>query len=147
MIRKFEDKDIDKVMYIWLTSTIKGHEFISEEYWKNNYDAVKNIYIPMSQTFVYEDDANHQIKGFISILNNNFIGALFVDTSCQNQGIGSSLIDYVTLKYDTLELCVYKDNINAVNFYKNKGFSIISEQINDDSNFVEYIMKIEKLKS
>ena len=52
MIRKFDDKDIDKIMNIWLTSTIKGHEFISEEYWKNNYDSVKNIYIPISQTFV-----------------------------------------------------------------------------------------------
>ena len=31
MIRKLEDKDIDKVMNIWLESTIKAHDFISKE--------------------------------------------------------------------------------------------------------------------
>ena len=28
MIRKLEDKDIDKVMNIWLESTIKAHDLI-----------------------------------------------------------------------------------------------------------------------
>ena len=38
MIRKLEDKDIDKVMNIWLESTIKAHDFISKEYWESNYN-------------------------------------------------------------------------------------------------------------
>ena len=32
MIRKIENKDIDKIMDIWLESTIKAPDFISKEY-------------------------------------------------------------------------------------------------------------------
>lgn len=140
MIRKFKYNDIDIIMHIWFESTIKGHKFITKSYWEKNFDAVKNIYIPMSETFIYED--NNKIKGFISILNDNFIGALFVDPNSQGKRIGSKLISYATNKYPNLELAVYKGNLNAINFYLNKGFKIESEQINEDSGHIEYIMKI-----
>ena len=139
MIRKLETKDINKIMDIWLNSSIDGHKFIDEKYWRDNYDTVKNVYIPMSEVFIYED--NNETKGFIGILNNEFIGALFVDKNSQGLGIGSKLIDYALNKYNKLNLAVYKDNENAVKFYINKGFKIINEQQNEDSGFIEYIME------
>ncbi|WFD11874.1 N-acetyltransferase [Tepidibacter hydrothermalis] len=139
MIRKLKNEEINKVMDIWKESTIKAHNFIDKEYWENNYDDVKNIYIPISDTFVYDNGEN--IKGFISIINNEFIGALFVDVNYQGLGIGSKLIDYVIKKYEKLNLAVYKENEKAVKFYANKGFKIIKEQKNEDSGFKEYIMK------
>ena len=140
MIRKLRDEDLNKVMNIWLESTIKAHNFISEDYWENNYNIVKDVYIPMAETFVYDDGLD--IKGFISIINNEFIGALFVDSNCQRLGIGSELIDYILKKYEKLSLAVYKNNKKAVSFYKNKGFKVIKEQVNEDSGFQEYIMEI-----
>lgn len=139
MIRKLENKDVDKIMTIWKESTIKAHDFIDKQYWEDNYETVKNIYLPMSETFLYVDQDN--IKGFISIIENEFIGALFIDVNYQGEGIGSKLMDYVTEKYGKLELAVYKDNERAVKFYKNKGFKVIKEQESEDSNFKEYIMK------
>lgn len=139
MIRKLNNEDIDKVMDIWKESTIKAHEFIDKDYWENNYDTVKNEYIPISDTFVYDDGEN--IRGFISIINNEFIGALFVDVNYQGLGIGSKLIDYITTKYDKLNLAVYKENEKSVKFYTDKGFKIIEEQKNEDSGFKEYIME------
>ncbi len=139
MIRKLENKDVDKIMTIWKESTIKAHDFIDKQYWEDNYETVKNIYLPMSETFLYVDQDN--IKGFISIIENEFIGALFIDVNYQGEGIGSKLIDYVTEKYGELKLAVYKDNERAVKFYKNKGFKVIKEQESEDSNFKEYIMK------
>ena len=97
MIRKLNEADIDKVMDIWMKSTIKAHDFISKEYWQNNYNTVKEVYIPMSETFVYKDAQG--IKGFISVINNEFIGALFVDIDFQGNGIGKQLIDYAVSKY------------------------------------------------
>ena len=138
MIRKLENNDIDRVMDIWLRSTVKAHHFIEKEYWEDNYDTVKNIYIPMADTYVYEKD---EIKGFISIINNEFIGALFVDNESQGQGIGKALIKYVQNKYSVLNLAVYKDNYKSVEFYKKVGFKIKSENINEDTNFPEYIME------
>ena len=143
MIRKLNEADIDKVMDIWMKSTIKAHDFISKEYWQNNYNTVKEVYIPMSETFVYKDAQG--IKGFISVINNEFIGALFVDIDFQGNGIGKQLIDYAVSKYGKLQLAVYKENKKSVEFYINRGFKIIEEQINDDSKHVEYIM--EKLLS
>lgn len=137
MIRKLENNDIDRVMDIWLEGTVKAHSFISKRYWEDNYDTVRNIYIPMSDTYVYEDD---NIKGFISVINNEFIGALFVDNIYQGKGVGKALIEYVQNKYDDLNLAVYKDNHKSVEFYKKMGFTIKSENINEDTNFVEYIM-------
>lgn len=140
MIRKLGDKDINKIMDIWLNSAMKTHEFIDKNYWENSYNTVKNIYIPMSETFVYEED--NCIKGFISIINNEFIGALFVDINEQGVGIGKKLINYVINKYKKLNLAVYKENKNSVNFYLNRGFKIIKEQINEDSGYSEYLMEI-----
>ena len=140
MIRQLQNKDIDKIMGIWLESTIYAHKFISKEYWNENYNIVKDVYIPMSKTFIYED--NDDIRGFISIINNDFIGALFVEKNYQSQGIGKSLIDYAKNLYDNLSLAVYKENKKALEFYKKMGFKIISENINEDTNCVEYIMKL-----
>lgn len=139
MIRNLENKDIDKIMDIWLKSTIKAHDFISKEYWESSYDTVKDVYIPIAKTFVYED--NEDIKGFISIINNEFIGAIFVDVDAQNNGIGKYLIDYAMNKHKKLNLAVYKENKKSVEFYMNRGFKIIKEQVNEDSNHKEYIME------
>lgn len=140
MIRKLDNNDVDKVMDIWLKSTVKAHDFIEKNYWEDNYNTVKNVYIPMSETYIYEKE---DIKGFISIINNEFIGALFVDNDCQGQGIGKALIEHVKSKYDNLSLAVYKDNYKSVEFYKKMGFKIKSENTNEDTNFVEYIMENE----
>ncbi|WP_250674975.1 N-acetyltransferase [Paraclostridium ghonii] len=139
MIRNIENKDIDEIMDIWLKSTIKAHDFISKEYWENSYNTVKDVYIPMYDTVVYEDDEG--IKGFISIINNEFIGALFVNIDFQGSGIGKKLINYAIYKYKKLNLAVYKDNKKSVEFYINRGFKIIKEQVNEDSGYNEYIME------
>ncbi len=139
MIRAIENKDIDKIMDIWLRSTIKAHDFIQKEYWEKSYNTVRDIYIPMAETFVYEDE--ECIKGFISIINNEFIGALFVDVDYQGSGIGKKLINYAIDKYKKLNLAVYKENKKSVDFYINTGFKIVKEQINEDSGHNEYIME------
>ncbi len=139
MIRNIVNNDIDKIMNIWLKSNIKAHAFIQKEYWENNYNIVRDIYIPMAETFVYEDE--ECIKGFISIINNEFIGALFVDIDFQNSGIGKKLINYAIDKYKNLNLAVYKENKTAVDFYINRGFKIIKEQESEDSGHNEYIMQ------
>jgi putative acetyltransferase len=142
MIRKLENRDIEDIMNIWKESTIKAHDFIDKSYWINNYNVVKDVYIPMSEGFVYEKDS--KIYGFIAVIESKFIGALFVGVNNQGMGIGSKLIDFALDKYKQLDLAVYKDNKPSVEFYKKKGFKIIVEQENEDSKFMEYIMRYEK---
>lgn len=139
MIQELNKNEVDIIMKIWLEASEIAHDFIDKQYWIDKYEVVKNEYIPNSETFVYKE--NDEIKGFISIINKSFIGALFIENKCQGHGIGSKLIDFVTEKFDELTLTVYKDNLNAVKFYKKKGFKIISEDLDEDTNKVEFMMK------
>ena len=50
MIRKLLNGDIDRVADIWLKTNLKAHYFISNQYWKSNYELVKEM---MSQSEVY----------------------------------------------------------------------------------------------
>ena len=38
MIRRFEIRDLDEVMALWLHANIESHSFIEADYWKKNYD-------------------------------------------------------------------------------------------------------------
>ena len=49
MIRKLLNGDIDRVADIWLKTNLKAHYFISKQYWKSNYELVKEM---MSQSEV-----------------------------------------------------------------------------------------------
>ena len=43
MIRKLLNGDIDRVADIWLKTNLKAHYFISNQYWKSNYELVKEM--------------------------------------------------------------------------------------------------------
>lgn len=130
MIRKFREEDTTKVMTIWTKGNFKAHDFIEKDYWLENFNRVKNDYLLKSETYVYiEDD---EIKGFISILEKDYIGALFVRQDSLREGIGRRLLNYCKEKYDYLTLNVYEKNVNATLFYvamnfKNKGIKINEE--------------------
>ena len=140
MIRELDssEKEINRIMEIWLESVISGHPFIPETYWQAEYENVRNDYLPKSQTFVYEDEG--EIKGFISLIGNEYIGALFVAVPHQKKGIGKKLMEYVKGKHVFLKLAVYCPNRTAVNFYKRNGFCIDSIEKNEDTGVNNYIM-------
>lgn len=135
----FNKKDIDEIMKIWVESTIKSHDFIDENYWIESQDIVRNKYIPISKTYIYKED--DIIKGFISILNNNFIGGLFVANDSQGQGIGKALIDTVKNELNGLTLNVFKENVRALKFYKREGFEVVSKSIDSATLKEEILMK------
>lgn len=138
MIREFKNDDMNSIMKIWLKGTIEAHKFIPEGYWLKNYTLVKETYVPSSKIFIYEE--NGQNKGFISIVNDAYVGALFVDVNYQGNGIGTSLIGFAKNNYKKLSLAVYAENQKSLHFYQKSGFTIDNEQINEDSGVKEIIM-------
>ncbi len=136
MIRKFEDNDINDIMQIWKDENIKAHEFILKEYWESNYNFVKEI-IPNAEIYVYV--IKEKIVGFLG-LDNNYIEGIFVDTNNQYNGIGTSLLNKAKENKSSLILKVYKKNINAINFYKKNDFVITNENIDKNTNEIEYTM-------
>lgn len=142
MIRKLQQEDITKVMTIWTKGNFIAHDFIEKDYWLENFNKVKNFYLPNSDTYVYIE--NEEIKGFISIAENNHIGALFVKQQYQRKGIGRKLINYCKEKYNSLDLNVYDKNGNAIAFYMAMGFKNIGVQIDESTAEKEYIMEWKK---
>lgn len=142
MIRKMEEKDIPDVLQIWLETNIRAHNFIEKEYWTGNYEMVKQI-LPEAEVYVYEDEKNGQIVGFIG-MNNQYVEGLFVKESAQSRGIGKQLLDHAKSRKTELRLGVYQKNMRAVRFYLRENFLIQAEQVDEDTNETEYIMGWEK---
>jgi len=137
MIKLLEQFELDDVMQIWLEVNIQAHNFISQEYWKENFDMVKSL-LPQSNVLVYK--ANDSIKGFIGIVENNYIAGLFVLNQYQSSGIGSKLLEECKQRYSELRLDVFVKNKSAVNFYLKHGFKIEQKKLNEDLFEQEYTM-------
>lgn len=136
MIRKFERRDLVRVMEIWLNTNIQTHDFIAEDYWRNNFDFVKSMLFN-AEIYVYEID--DKVDCFVGVVN-GYIAGIFVSHGAQSQGIGKQLLDTIKDYYSELSLTVYKKNVNAVKFYQRELFAISKEQIDKNITEVEYLM-------
>ncbi|MCO5613671.1 hypothetical protein L7F22_067949 [Adiantum nelumboides] len=139
MIRPYNaDKDADRVLDIWLKSSIQSHDFIAEFFWRSQIDDMRNVYLPNSETFVLEKDG--QIKGFLS-LHENRLAALFIDTNSQGHGFGKELLNEAKKRRQALELTVYSANTRARSFYQACGFKLINEQSDPHTGHSEQVMR------
>lgn len=142
MIRRMKEEDTTKVMTLWTKGNFKAHDFIEKDYWLENFNRVKNEYLVKSDTFVYTE--GEDIKGFISILKEEYIGALFVKQQNQREGIGRRLINYCKERYDYLTLKVYEKNVNATLFYVAMNFKNKEIRIDEETGEKEYVMEWKK---
>lgn len=139
MIRKMRAEEIDRVMEIWLASTIAGHgNFIGADYWIDHAQMVREEYMPQSVVMVCEEEG--VLKGFVAIVSGRHIGAFFVDPAYFRQGVGTRLMLWCQLTHRELTLAVMVENKRALDFYEDFGFQIGVEQIDEESGHPEYIM-------
>ena len=110
MIRKLLNGDIDRVADIWLKTNLKAHYFISNQYWKSNYELVKEM---MSQYEVYVFEADKMIQGFVG-LNDKYIEGIFVSDD--------------------------QKNARAISFYQREAFIIQCEGLDEATGEKEYTM-------
>ena len=136
MIRNLRKIDINKVADIWLDTNIKAHYFIPAQYWKSNFELVKELLL-QAEVYVYED--NQEIQGFIG-LNGEYIEGIFVSDENQSQGIGERLLNYIKNKKPKLSLRVYQKNSRAISFYQREGFEIQCKDLDEATGEKEYVM-------
>lgn len=136
MIRELRKVDINKVAEIWLDTNIKTHYFISAQYWKSNFELVKELLL-QATVHVYED--KQEIQGFIG-LSNEYIEGIFVSAEMQSQGIGKILLNYVKGKRNKLILNVYQKNTRAISFYQREGFEIQYSGLDEATGEKDYVM-------
>ena len=136
MIRELRKVDINKVAEIWLDTNIKTHYFISAQYWKSNFELVKELLL-QATVYVYED--KQEIQGFIG-LSNEYIEGILVSAEMQSQGIGKILLNYVKGKRNKLILNVYQKNTRAISFYQREGFEIQYSGLDEATGEKDYVM-------
>lgn len=135
-IRAYQASDLKAIMDLWLDTNVAAHDFIDEDYWRSNYDTVKQM-IPEATLYVFEDQG---IKGFAG-LNGTYIAGIFVDKTQQSKGVGKQLLDFIKDKNVELMLQVYKKNNRAVQFYLREEFEIEKEQLDIHTSETELVMK------
>lgn len=139
MIRQAEPEETDALIELWLACTIQAHPFIKESYWRESESMVRNVYMPQSLTWVYRE--GEAMVGFISVLNQRFIGALFVAEPFYSKDIGSKLIEHVKARFSALSLEVYQENRRAVHFYQRRGFAIEETAWQQETGHPTWIIK------
>ena len=140
MIRKWQNENTAPLLSLWLESTTEAHPFIAPNYWKENEAMVRDVYLPSAETWVWEQDG--EPCGFISVMQSQFVGALFVAPSCIGKGIGRALLNHVQQRFPHLTLEVYQKNVRAVNFYHAQGFRIEDSAWQDDTQHPTWISAV-----
>jgi putative acetyltransferase len=138
MIRYYEPSDTDQIISIWLAASIEAHDFVKKEFWESKVADMRDVYLPASETYVYED--NGIIKGFVS-LHGDTLAAIFVSPGEQGKGIGQQLMAKSKGVRRNLSLTVYKANRKSVEFHKKCGFKTMKEQVDEHTGHPELVME------
>ena len=132
MIRKFESRDLDAVMQIWLHGNLDAHAFVPADFWTGHFDMVRDM-LPQAELYVHEDADTRQIDGFIGLTENHIEG-IFVAKAARFKGTGKALLEYAKSRKPYLTLSVYQKIERALAFYRRVQFIVQSEGIDEDTN-------------
>ncbi len=123
-IRPYAQRDLHRVLEIWEDASRSGHPFLSDLYLVEERDRVRDLYLPMATTWVFEHGS--RVVGFISLIDDE-VGGLFVEPQSHRRGIGRALMDLAMAPGRALELEVFKENSAARAFYERCGFTVVAE--------------------
>ncbi|MES4615072.1 MAG: N-acetyltransferase [Ewingella sp.] len=143
MIRLAALDDTQAIMLLWLKSTLAAHPFIEESYWFESAAMVREEFLPKAITWV-SCDAAGEIEGFISVLNKQFIGALFIKESLYGQGVAQQLMQQAKANFPLLLLEVYQQNHRAVAFYRKEGFLVVNETTHPGTSLPTWVLRWQK---
>ncbi|MGV8927319.1 MAG: N-acetyltransferase [Ewingella sp.] len=140
MIRLSQPADTDAIMRLWLRSTLAAHPFIEASYWYESASMVRETFLPQARTWVScaEDG---EIDGFISVLNQQFIGALFVKESIYGKGVAQQLMQEAKERFPLLLLEVYQQNHRAVAFYRKEDFLVVNNTIHPGTALPTWVLR------
>lgn len=136
MIRKFEKKDTERIMEIWLEANLEAHDFVPSDYWLSQYQSVQEQLLS-ADIYVYEQD--NEIQGFVGMMD-DYLAGIFVDKKYRSMGIGKALLECIKKVYPAFSLNVYQKNQRAVDFYLRENLTIVSTGVDEDTAEADYTM-------
>lgn len=142
MIRKHRSNDLEPILDIWYQASTLAHPFLDDAFVEQVKTAMRDVYIPGSETWVYETE--NKILGFISMMNNE-IGGLFVLPNHHSKGIGSQLVNYIRPMHSSLEVEVFKNNDIGRKFYNKLKFKQLNKYFHEPSKQEVLRLKLDTL--
>ena len=128
-IVKCNEADYEILAGIWERSVMATHSFLRVE----DFNEIKMVLIPeyFPNVNLYAISDNGVYAGFIG-MSPDSIEMLFIDSDRRGQGYGSSLIEFAKQR-GAIKVDVNEQNPSALNFYKAKGFHVISRDETDEA--------------
>lgn len=128
-IVKCNEVDYETLAGIWERSVLATHSFLRVE----DFNEIKTVLIPnyFPNVNLYAIADNGVYAGFIG-MSHDSIECSLIDSDRRGQGYGSALIEFAKRRGAT-KVDVNEQNLSALNFYKLKGFRIISRDESDDA--------------
>lgn len=129
-VRPYHINDLESVLAAWESATAVAHPFLTEDFLNQERHNIPNVYLPNAETWVAEQNGN--VVGFIALIGNE-VGAIFVDATLHNGGIGTALMDKAKDLRGDLEVEVFEANSIGRQFYAKSGFRPLSESIHEQT--------------
>lgn len=124
------EQDYDELLRVWEASVRSSHHFLTEDDIQFYKPLIRNEYFPAVTLYIIRDERSKHIAAFMG-LSDELIEMLFVDPSQQGKGYGKLLIEYAIREKNIRKVDVNEQNKQALNFYLNRGFEIISRDAID----------------
>jgi putative acetyltransferase len=138
-IRKYEDTDLNDILSCWENATRLAHPFLTDNFLESERQMIPDFYLPQSDTWVAE--YNGEVIGFMSLITDNEVGALFVQPDYHGKGIGWALMDKARKLRDYLEVQVFEANTIGRRFYSKYGFEPLSQYIHEETGNIMLRLK------
>lgn len=139
-IEHYQNKDETEVLNIWLKASEQAHAFAGVGFWCGLVEDMKQVYLPRARTWVCRDGGS--VVGFVCLVGEGELAALFVAPERQCEGIGTALLDWVKERSKgMLTVGVYEENVRARAFYKRGGFEEIGSREDELTGSREYRME------
>lgn len=122
---------------IWLKSSIAGHPFIAEEFWRANQHRVAEQYLPGSRVLLASVE---KVPVAFAATRGNELAAFFILPSRWRKGIGQKLMHHLFAEHRELNLAVYAKNRPALMFYEHMGFVPVGQRICPHTHEREILM-------
>ncbi len=127
MIRKIEEKDFSQLKEIWESAVINTHDFLAKEDFEFYKINLPN-YFP--HVLLYGFEKEDKLVGFVGVAEQN-LEMLFIHNDFRRKGIGRMLLNFSIEKLEVKSVDVNEQNKQAVDFYLNQRFKIISRSEKD----------------
>lgn len=146
MIRQMRKEDYERVEKIWYQESVRVHNWMADpaQFWDERRTTFEAYLTQMPIKLVYSEEDT--IMGFVIMDSRNYILEIFRDynhrkrPNGESRQIGSTLLNCLKGISAKLNVNVYKNNRNAIEFYSRSKFVITKVYNEPKTNFEKLVM-------